>query len=426
MENKKEFKVNDVETLPEGWKRVKLGEIIVENPKSPFKVEDANDEGFFPFFTSGEVVLKHNHLLVDGENIFLSTGGSAYVKFHTGKASYSADTWVIRIKNSVLGNKLFYYFLQRKINHITYKYFIGSGLEHLQKDYFKSNFIVVFPESSKEQKKIAEILETVDKAIEKTDAIIEKYKRIKHGLMHDLLTKGIDENRQTRSEQTHKFKDSPLGRIPKEWEVVTVSDFASNEKNAIVDGPFGSNLKIEHYREVGRPVVQSGFVTSNKFVADKYLYVDESKFRSEIRSRVLPGDIVMAKIGAQCGTCAILPDNHPIGILAGNCLKITVSRNNLNKFLEILLHYYYKLGKLELVISTTAQPAISMSSLKKVLIPRPNIMEQHRIAQVLYQIDETIEKEIQYKEKLERLKIGLMEDLLTGKVRVNNLIKEGV
>ncbi|MCW1887011.1 restriction endonuclease subunit S [Luteolibacter flavescens] len=70
-----------------------------------------------------------------------------------------------------------------------------------------------------EQTKIAEILSTVDRAIEQTEALIAKQQRLKTGLMQDLLTHGIDEHGNLRSEKTHKFKDSPLGRIPMEWEV---------------------------------------------------------------------------------------------------------------------------------------------------------------------------------------------------------------
>ena len=69
-----------------------------------------------------------------------------------------------------------------------------------------------------EQTKIAEILSTVDRAIEQTEALIAKQQRIKTGLMQDLLTRGIDEHGNLRSEQTHQFKDSPLGRIPIEWD----------------------------------------------------------------------------------------------------------------------------------------------------------------------------------------------------------------
>jgi len=67
---------------------------------------------------------------------------------------------------------------------------------------------------------------------------------------------------------------------------------------------------------------------------------------------------------------------------------------------------------------------ITRETFKEILIPLPPLPEQQRIASILSQIDEVIEKEQAYKEKLERIKKGLMEDLLTGKVRVNHLIEE--
>jgi type I restriction enzyme, S subunit len=81
-----------------------------------------------------------------------------------------------------------------------------------------SSVELTFPSSKPEQTKIAEILSTVDRTIEQTEALIAKQQRIKTGLMQDLLTRGIDEHGDLRSEQTHQFKDSPLGRIPVEWD----------------------------------------------------------------------------------------------------------------------------------------------------------------------------------------------------------------
>ena len=99
------------------------------------------------------------------------------------------------------------------------------------------------PSGRLEQSKIVEILSTVDQAIDQTEALIAKQQRIKTGLMQDLLTRGIDENGNLRSEETHEFKDSPLGRIPVEWD-----DYQFGQcVDLAVDGPFGSNLKTEHY-----------------------------------------------------------------------------------------------------------------------------------------------------------------------------------
>lgn len=280
-----------------------------------------------------------------------------------------------------------------------------------------------FPEPLPQQQKIAKILSTVDTVIEKTESAIAKYQAIKQGLMHDLFTRGIDINtgqlRPKQQDAPELYKQSALGWIPREWEVITVQEFAGDNNYSIVDGPFGSNLKSIHYRTKGIPIIQSGFVTSNEFIANKYLYVDIEKYYSEIRSSVKAGDIVMAKIGAQCGTCAILPDNHPDGIIAGNCLKITVDKNNNSNFLLNILHLYRMQGKLDLIISTTAQPAISMSSLKKMEIPLPKLKEQNLISEKLNSIKHKIKTEQQALSKYQQLKAGLMQDLLTGRVEVS-------
>lgn len=86
---------------------------------------------------------------------------------------------------------------------------------------------LTFPESRDEQSQIAAILSSIDEAIEQTKAIIAKQRRIKTGLMQDLLTRGIDEHGNLRSEATHEFKDSPLGRIPVEWEAEQLGALAS-------------------------------------------------------------------------------------------------------------------------------------------------------------------------------------------------------
>jgi type I restriction enzyme S subunit len=427
------------EKIPDGWKIKNIEELLAvirngtnENQvnvitKFPVTRIETIADGTIDLSKVGYVQnIDKSHKLGNGD-ILLSNinsvkhiGKVAFYECRFGDLYHGMNLLLLRFIDGY-DKKFFYYCLIRKKSWFEKMCSQAVNQASINQNTIK-NCPLIFPESQKEQSKISEILSTVDKAIDKTGALIQKYQRIKQGLMQDLLTKGIDENGNIRSEKTHKFKNSPLGRIPEEWEVVTISNFASKEKNAIVDGPFGSNLKTEHYRESGRPVIQSGFVTSNQFIADKYLYVEESKFRSEKRSIVKGGDIVMAKIGAQCGKCAIMPIDHPHGILAGNSLKITVSKNNSSQYLEALLHYYYDIGRLFLIIATTAQPAVSMSSLKNMLIPRPSEVEQHRIVEYFANLNKKIQKEQINKQKLLSLKSGLMEDLLTGKVRVNHLL----
>jgi len=89
----------------------------------------------------------------------------------------------------------------------------GSTIREVRATFLRT-IPISFPTALPEQTKIAEILSTVDRAIEQTEALITKQQRIKTGLMQDLLTRGIDEHGNLRSEQTYEFKDSPLGRIP--------------------------------------------------------------------------------------------------------------------------------------------------------------------------------------------------------------------
>lgn len=280
---------------------------------------------------------------------------------------------------------------------------------------------VDLPENKSEQGVIVEKLLTSDLVIRQTKEVINKLQKIKTGLLHDLLTRGVDENGELRDPEKDPelFKDSPLGLIPKVWDVVPLADLCPSHPHAIVDGPFGSNLKSIHYRDSGIPVIQSGYVTSGRFNALSYYYVTESLFQSQIRSKVEPGDIVMAKIGANCGTCAVMPANHPIGILAGNALKITTDQTVCRtEFLLNLLHYYYHIGLMRLAMTETAQPAISLKNLKKLVFPKPNVNEQDVILEHFHAHISVIDNEHNLLNKYQRIKQGLMQDLLTGRVRV--------
>ena len=155
-----------------------------------------------------------------------------------------------------------------------------------------------------EQGKIAEVLSTVDRAIEETEALIAKQQRIKTGLMQDLLTRGIDEHGNLRSEQTHEFKDSRLGRIPIEWEVRSMSELTTQ----IVDG-------VHHtptYTSSGVPFIVVSDLTSGIGIDfDHTRFVSEAAHR-EYAKRVEPrsGNVLVSKDGT-LGVARIVPDGAP-------------------------------------------------------------------------------------------------------------------
>ncbi len=120
----------------------KLGDIIVEHPKSAIQVGDAKDiYGDYPFFTSGDAVLKWTEPLADGRNCFLNTGGNAGVKFYVGKTAYSTDTWCITALNNL--SDYLYLLLDSIRPELTQKFFQGTGLKHLQKPLLKDRPIYI-------------------------------------------------------------------------------------------------------------------------------------------------------------------------------------------------------------------------------------------------------------------------------------------
>lgn len=119
-----------------------LSDIIIEHPKSSIQVCDVEGTiGEYPFFTSGDAVLESQDYLVDGRNVLLNTGGNADVKFYVGKMAYSTDTWCVGAKENM--DAYLYMLLYSIKNELNQKYFLGTGLKHLQKPLLKNREIYI-------------------------------------------------------------------------------------------------------------------------------------------------------------------------------------------------------------------------------------------------------------------------------------------
>jgi type I restriction enzyme S subunit len=399
MGDEREFK-----NLPEGWKWVRLGEVIeeVNDRKGKITISTvltvSNTEGLIDqteFFgrnlsskdTSNYKIVCKWFFVYNPARINV---GSIALNKSYDYAIVSPMYSVFKTKENLLPNYFAYWIQLPAFKYMVINNTAGSVRESLN---FSRLITFDFPlPPLPEQQKIAEILETVDNAIEKTDKIIEKYKRIKQGLMQDLLTKGIDENGNIRSEKTHKFKDSPLGKIPEEWEVVRL----------------GEVFKLKSGKT--KPIDTSEFGNYPVYGGNGILgYTNEKNFNKET--------IIIGRVGEYCGSVYIANE----GWVTDNALYVVAKKIDYN---NIFLCYLLKYLNLNQFSAETGQPLMTQTIIYSLPIPLPPLPEQQRIAEVLSQIDQTIEKEQQYKEKLQRIKQGLMQDLLTGKVRVNHLVEE--
>lgn len=287
-----------------------------------------------------------------------------------------------------------------------------TGLANLSLDFMR-NVSLLLPRSFKEQQKIASILENVDNNIDKTQEIIEKYEMMKQGLMHDLFTKGIDENGKPHTE----FKDSELGEIPTSWDeirfknsITKILDFRGKTPKKI-----GMDWGGGEITALSANNVQMGKINFEKetYYASEELY-DKWMNRGNCEFK----DIIMT-MEAPLGNIAQIPDNRKY-ILSQRVILLKTNKNKIqNDYLAHYLRSSFFQDQLSKYSSGTTAKGIQQSQLLKLKILIPNsISEQFRVSEKLNSIENKIESENKYLHKLQKLKTGLMQDLLTGKVRV--------
>ena len=180
-----------------------------------------------------------------------------------------------------------------------------------QRSTYRAQDCSVWAPSLPEQRRIAEILDTLDEAIRKTEQVIAKLQQMKQGLLHDLLTRGIDENGELRDPERHpeQFKDSALGRIPREWEVAPFERNSWPGRPFLKTGPFGSSLKGEHWVETGVPVITIGALGEGEFIASELLFISVRKAAELAAYAVEPSDIVFSRV-ADVGRSVVVTDDE--------------------------------------------------------------------------------------------------------------------
>ncbi len=276
-------------------------------------------------------------------------------------------------------------------------------------------FQVFVPDFS-EQRAIAAILDTVDAAIQQTEALIAKLKQMKAGLLHDLLTRGLDENGELRDPIAHpeQFKESALGLIPRDWEICPLGSVASVDR-----GKFAHRPRNEPRFYGGPyPFIQTGDVTSAEGGVLE-TYSQTLNEHGAAISREFPAQTIAVTIAANIADTAILgrPMFFPDSIVGA-----VVKAPNSVRYVELCIRRA-KL-RLDARAPQSAQKNINLADLRPLLLPLAKPEEQERIAAVCNCQDSRLSSEEAYRDKLKQLKKGLMDDLLTGRVRVNQIIEE--
>ncbi|MBQ9182866.1 MAG: restriction endonuclease subunit S [Neisseriaceae bacterium] len=342
----------------------KIGKIINENPKSKIKVLQAkdNENGEFPFFTSGNNVYKYDEYLIDGENIYLSTGGNAIVKFYNGKSAYSTDTYAIKSKNSNVLNYYLFIYLHSIVDYIDKFLFKGMELKHLQKNDFK-DLKIPLPPLAIQQQIVAEVM-SVDNQIQQLKEEIEELK----------------------SKPTEIFNTFNVPFIENEnYQFVKLDDICEFKR-----GPFGGSLKKEIFVSQGYKIYEQQHAIRNDFSIGDY-FITEKKFNEMKAFEVLPNDLIVSCSGT-IGKIAIAPDNLQQGIINQALLRLRIKTDKISSTcLKLILDNFENNPFVENSHGAGLKNVANVNTLKNIKIPLPPLETQQKIIAEFERLQQTIQ-----------------------------------
>lgn len=320
------------------------------------------------------------------------TTDSKYVDFPFKIKSSAIKILTCKDKNSDLK---YVYEIMKSIN-----FQIANHKRHYISQYQELDIILpLLPE----QKKIAEILSTVDEEIQKINSLISQTKKLKSGLINDLFQRGIGHK---------KFKKTILGKMPEEWEVKTLNDFVSHVGSGST--PRGGSLI---YLTEGIPFIRSQNVYFDGLRVDDLVYVSKSVHSTMNRSVVRSCDLLLNITGASIGRACIVPENFPEANVNQHVCIIRPTEKLNNTFLFYFLQSNFGQDQIFSLQVGGNREGLNFQNIRSFKIMVPSVSEQKKIVEILYAFDKKLKISCALKNKLLVLKKGLVADLLSGKVR---------
>jgi type I restriction enzyme S subunit len=300
-------------------------------------------------------------------------------------------------------NLEFFYYLAQPFLLKVHKRTAGTTVKHLStKDFRNAGFKIP---KYQEQQKIAEILSTVDDKIEVIDQQITETQALKKGLMQRLLTKGIGHT---------EFKDSNLGMIPESWEVV---ELVSHIKLLS-----GFAFKSDGFNEEGKGIklLRGINITIGKLRwNDKLDRWWDLPFEEIEKYSAKVGDLVISMDGSLVGRNYSRVQEEDLPLLIVQRVACIRAKSTLDlEFLNQIIGSPLWLNYVDAVKTSSGIPHISAKNIREFKIPFPPITEQKQVASILSTVDNKLEVLLEKKTHYQKLKQGLMQKLLTGKVRV--------
>lgn len=405
---KKGYKQTEVGMIPEDWEDEKLGELAKVCMCKRIFADQTTENGEIPFFKIGTFgkeadafisrslyeEFKQRFSYPQKGDILISAAGTLgrSVVFD-GKDSYFQDSnivWLDVDKEKLSNEYLYHYY---KV--IQWSSSEGSTIARLYNGIICDTHIAL-PKID-EQEQIAGVLSEIDELIFTFEKQISKKKAIKQGAMQELLT-----------------GKKRLPGFGGEWETKTLREISSE----MVDGPFGSDLKTEHYtteRQVR--IVQLSNIGESGWNDANTKYTTFAHAAELSRCAVQPGAVLIAKM-MPAGRAIICPGSEKGYILGSDVVKVIPNSSVDSRYLVYATKSQFYLDQIADDTQGSTRARTSVSKLRKAAILLPKKAEQVAIATVLSNMDAEIEALEQKLEKYRQVKQGMMQQLLTGKIRL--------
>jgi len=418
--------------LPQDWQTAPISEVAkVVGGGTPSRDVAQFWRGAIPWATPGEVSAEASAYLSETRECISAAGlaGSGATLLPAGSLMITTRaTLGARVINAVPmttnqgfkslvfenpSDAPFYYYLTDKLKAELQRR--ASGTTFLEVSGAEVGQIEVPVPPVGERALIAQVLDTLDTTIRQTEAIIEKLKQVKQGLLHDMLTRGIDANGELRPPQSHVphlYKDSPLGRIPREWAVEEMRARLSrvtygftNPMPTTAEGPW---------------MLTAADIGDGEVVYERARHTTPRAFSSlSDKSRPKAGDLLITKDGT-LGRVAVLGDGNVC--INQSIAAMSPRRDESLTFLSFYLRSPVGQDRLLADSGGSTIKHLYITKLATMVVPWPGRDESSEIASRLAAIEARLKCEMAFGTKLAAQKSGLMDDLLTGRVRVTPLL----
>jgi type I restriction enzyme S subunit len=379
---------------------VKIGDVDVKNARYTGETED----------TVTEKGAKKSKLVEEGTLLVSNSGTCGYPMF-AGRQSCVHDGWLIlRDYEDCLNAHYLYEYINGKQNYLKS---LAPGSTQTNLNTSRFGILEIKTPPLPEQRKIATVLHTVDRAIEKTAEIIEELETVRRGTEQDLLSKGVLQDGSLRSKKDVEYKSSWVGEIPKEWDIRPYSELISDSSVGIVVKP------TQYYNEEGEvPILRSKDISRDGIVSGEFEYMTQESNKENANSQLNAGDVITVRSGEPGLSCVV-----PSEFDGSNCADLLISTPGEHldpHYAAMWINSRAGRKQIDRFQAGLAQKHFNLGALRKLKVAVPPIEEQKRIVETVASITEALDKEKQNQTRFERLKRGLMQDLLSGTVRTTD------